>query len=140
MRWMLAIALMATPVFGWAGGVGAGSTSATKLTFREPAFHDPQVQVATSMPPQFDLLLTRDMPTPGWALDVDDVAVDTKAGRILVRITEVAPEGIRTQVITPTPCRVPLGRLEPGVFALELWLRRGDGPHVLAQVLVVRAR
>ena len=66
--------------------------------------------------------------------------VDAKEGRIRVRITEIAPEGIRTQVITPTPCRVPLGRLEPGVFALELWLRRGDGPHVLAQVLVVRAR
>ena len=140
MRWILVIALMAAPLLGWAGGSGAGSPSATKLTFREPAFHDPQVQVATSMPPQFEVVLTRDMPTPGWTLDVDEVAVDAKAGRILVRITEVAPGGIRTQVITPTPCHVPLGRLEPGVFSLELWLRRGDGPHVLAQVLVVRAR
>ena len=138
MRWMFAIALVATPLLGWGGG--SGSPGATRLTFPEPAFHDPQVQRATSMPPQFEVVLTRDMPTPGWTLDVDEVAVDAGTGRIRVRITEVAPGGVRTQVITPTPCRVVLGRLEPGVFSLELWLRRGDGPHVLAQALVMRAR
>jgi hypothetical protein len=114
---------------------------ATSLVPEPPAFSDPQVLVATSMPPQFEVVLTREMPTPGFTFAVDSLEVDEQAGRIVARISEVRPQGITTQVITSTPCRLPLGTLAPGRYALEIRLRRGTtGPHVLSQALVLVAR
>jgi hypothetical protein len=133
----IAIALLGASGLTCAGQPGP----ATALSIREPAFSAPQVRVAASMPPQFEIELVREMPTPGWSFSVDSVDVDEQAGRITARITEVAPTTPTAQVIASKKCRVPLGKLAPGVYALELWLRRGTAhPHVLTQVLVVRAR
>jgi hypothetical protein len=136
--WSLSLCTLALAV---AGEPGPTETSATSLTIAEPAFRDPQVLVAMSMPPQFDLVLDRDMPTPGWSFTVDEVAVDLEHGRIVARISEVAPQGASAQVITETTCRVPLGKLPGGTYWLELWLRRGTAlPHTPAQALVIHAR
>jgi len=136
--WSLSLCTLALAA---AGEPGPSARSATSLTIAEPAFRDPQVMVATSMPPQFDLVLDRDMPTPGWSFVVDEIAVDLEQGRILAKITEVAPPGATAQVITKTACRLPLGKLPRGSYWLELWLRRGaDLPHARAQAFVVRAR
>ena len=124
-----------------AGEPGLSETPATPLTTAEPPFRDPQVMVATSMPPQFDLVLDRDMPTPGWSFVADEISIDLEHGRIVAKISEVAPQGIGAQVITKTECRVPLGNLPRGRYWLELWLRRGAGlPHVPVQALVIHAR
>ena len=137
MRWFIGLVLMGNCAVTVAGGPGP----ATALSIPEPAFRDPQVVVATSMPPQFEIVLVRDMPTPGWSFSVDAVDVDEKSWRITAKITEVGPTGANVQVITPTKCRVPLGKLATGVYSLELWLRQGNaGPYRLAHALVVRAR
>ncbi len=135
--WMILLVLSAT---GRAGG-GPTEPRATSLTLVEATFENPQVIVATSMPPQFEISFTRNMPTRGWEHAVDSVTVDPQTRRIVAKVTETRPSGTSAQVITPTKCSVPLGRLAPGRYLLELWLRRGaDQPHTLAQALVVIAR
>ena len=125
----------------WAGAPGPGAPHASSLSIVEPSFHDPQVLVGTSMPPQFEVVFVREMPTTGWDLSVDSVDVDEDSGRIVAKITEIAPTGMSAQMITSTNCRVPLGNLTRGVYSLELWLRRGVGrPHALTQALVLRSR
>ncbi len=135
--WMILLVLAVTVR---AGG-GPVEPRATSLTLVEATFEGPQVIVATSMPPQFEISFTRNMPTTGWDHAVDSVTVDQETRRIVAKLTEIRPSGISAQVITPTTCRVPLGRLAPGRYLLELWVRRGaDQPHTLAQALVVIAR
>jgi hypothetical protein len=137
MRWSIGFVLMSAYAVTVAGGPGP----ATVLSIPEPAFRDPQVVVATSMPPQFEIVFVRDMPTPGWRFSVDTVDVDEESWRITAKITEVGPTGVNVQMIAPTKCRVPLGKLATGVYSLELWLRQGNtGPYRLAHALVVRAR
>ena len=123
---------------------GAGSEPgprATLLKLGNRPFRDPQVMIAMSMPPQFDLMLTRDMPTPGWNLTLDSIEVDEETGRIVAKVSEIRPTGITTQVITATPCLLQLGTLGSRRYVLEIWLRRGtSGTHSLAQALVVIAR
>jgi hypothetical protein len=141
MRKLIWTVWLGVVAFTWAGAPGPGAPDATSLLIVEPTFHDPQVLVATSMPPQFEVVFVREMPTTGWDLSVDSVDVDEESGRIVAKLTEIAPTGMSAQVITSTNCRVPLGGLTRGVYSLELWLRRGVGrPHVLTQALVVRAR
>jgi hypothetical protein len=140
MRTLICLTLLVLPVTVQAGG-GPVEPRATSLTLAEPAFESPQVVVATSMPPQFEITFMRDMPTPGWEHKVDSVTVDPETRRIVAKLTESRHGGTAAQVITPTKCRVPLGRLAPGRYLLELWMRRGaDQPHTLAQALVVIAR
>jgi hypothetical protein len=111
------------------------------VTLVEPAFSDPRILVAKSMPPQFDLLLEREMPTPGWSFVVDAIELDEEGRRIVARITEVGPTGNVAQVITKTACRLGLGRLRPGSYVLELRTRRAPtDEHRLSQALVLAAR
>jgi hypothetical protein len=120
---------------------GRAGSRATSLTIAHAAFHDPQVLVAKSMPPQFEIVLTREMPTPGWSFVVDSLTVEKTSGRIVAKLSEIGPTETTAQVITPTQCRLQLGALEPGSYLLELWRRRGaSGAHVLTQALVVIAR
>jgi len=137
MRWFVGALILGSVVTAWAGGPGP----ATALSIAEPAFRNPQVVVATSMPPQFEVVFVREMPTPGWSFAIDGVEIDEKSGRITAKISDIPPGGPTAQVITDTKCRLPLGKLSAGVYLLELWLRRGnEGPHVLTQALVIRAR
>lgn len=138
LAWTLSLGIVA---LAWAGAPGPGTPQATSLSIVEPSFHDPRVLVGESAPPQFEVVFVREMPSTGWDLTVDAVDVDEDAGRIVAKITEIAPTGMSAQVITPTTCRVPLENLHRGVYSLELWLRRGAGrPHVLTQALVLRSR
>jgi len=140
MRALISMTLLFLGVTAWAGG-GPTEPRATSLTLVEATFERAQVIVATSMPPQFEISFTRNMPTTGWDHVVDSVTVDQETRRIVAQVTEIRPSGISAQVITPTKCRMPLGRLAPGRYLLELWVRRGaDQPHTLAQALVVIAR
>ena len=141
MRTLICVLGCCSFVVALAGEPGPTLTPATSLTLVEPAFRSGEVLVATSMPPQFDLMLERDMPSTGWALQVDAVDVDTEAKRIVARISEIAPTGAAAQVITATPCRLPLGKLDRGVYVVEFRLRRGSaGGYGLVQAMAVRAR
>lgn len=122
------------------GADGPGER-ATRLTVREPGFSRAEIVVLKSLPPKFELVLQREMPTPGWSFEQDDVEVDAEAGRIVVRLSEIAPKGVVTQVLTLTACRIPLGTLEPGRYVVEIRLRRGSsGRHEPVHALVVEAR
>jgi hypothetical protein len=138
LAWTLSLGIVALT---WAGAPGPGTPYATSLSIVEPSFHEPRVIVDPSATPRFEIVLVREMPSTGWDLSVDSVDIDEDSGRIVARITEIAPAGMSAQVITPTSCRVPLENLPRGVYALELWLRRGAGrPHALTQALVLRSR
>lgn len=124
---------------------GAGGdpprTMAMVLSIAEPAFGEPKVMMAKSMPPQFTVVLEREMPTPGWSFTVDSIETDEQARRIVANLSEIGPEGITAQVITRTSCHIPLGSIDKGRYLLEIRLRRGSsGEHRLAQALVVDAR
>ena len=137
MRWIAGWSIVLAAAAVWAGGTGP----ATRLTVAEPEFRDPEIVVAKSTPPRLEIVFVRDMPTPGWKFSVDAVEVDEASSRITARISDIPPDGAVAQMITPTKCRVPLGKLSPGAYALELWVRRGEtGPHALKQALVVHAR
>jgi len=120
--------------------VGSDDRPALKLEVVEPVFGSPQIVVLKSMPPQFDLTLVREMPSAGWKLEVDAIDVDADAQRIVARVTEVAPQGMAAQVLTPTWLRLSLGALKPADYVLEIRIRRGtDGEYVLAQALALHA-
>jgi hypothetical protein len=124
-----------------AGAPGPTGAPAYSLSVVEPLYRAGEIVVATSAPPQFDLMLERDMPTTGWALTVDAVEVDDESRRIVARISEIAPAGAAAQVITATPCRLPLGKLTRGLYVVEIWQRRGaTDPYGLVQTMTLRAR
>jgi hypothetical protein len=119
---LLALSILGAPALA---GEDPAERFAMRLVVSQPAFTEPEVAAAKSMPPQFVLSLTREMPTPGWTFDVDALDVDAEARRIVARVTERSPGGMTAQVITPARLSLPLGSLEPGPYFFELWLRRG---------------
>ncbi|HXV76352.1 MAG TPA: protease complex subunit PrcB family protein [Candidatus Polarisedimenticolaceae bacterium] len=99
------------------------------------------VVTGEAAPVEFTLSIAREMPTPGWRLEVDAVEIDAGAHRIAVRVTERGPAGIVAQVITETPFEIPLGPIEPGSYFVEIWARpSSEVAHQPAHALVVRAR
>jgi len=140
-RWMVLLTLSVLSTHLACAASGAGSPAATSLRLARELFPDPQVIVATSMPPQFEVVFDREMPTPGWQSVIDGVEIDNSTRRIVASVSDIPPEGPTAQVVTRTPCRVPLGRLETGHYLLEVHLRRGrTGAHTLAQAFVLVAR
>ena len=115
-------------------------SSAMSLTILPAEIRDLSVIVKESNPPQFALHGVRDMPTPGWSFIVDRVEVDTREGRILVKITDVGPQGIVPQVITPTKIEMHLGKLRVGRYCVEVRTRRERRQrYVLLQSFAVEA-
>jgi hypothetical protein len=94
-----------------------------------------------SDPTSFTMLVKREMPTPGWTFLVDSVEADTGASRLTVKLTEVGPDGIVAQVLTPAQIEIPLGQVAPGAYFVELWTRRSPAkPHQPGHALVILAR
>lgn len=113
---------------------------ATHLAAPGHPFGEPRIQLLESRPPQFDLVFRREMPTPGFTLHVDSIERVDDRGRIVARVTEVAPKGMVAQVITPTELRLSLGSVPQGRWVLEIHTRRGDnGVYLLADALVLVA-
>ncbi|HKQ62655.1 MAG TPA: protease complex subunit PrcB family protein [Candidatus Polarisedimenticolaceae bacterium] len=135
----IAIPLLALASFGTPDGGPPGTAPpARTLMVRGDAFTDPEVVTLKTLPPKFELLLRREMPTPGWSFVVDSVEVDEAKGRIVAKVSEIAPEGVTAQVITRTELRLPLGTLQARHHVLELYLRRGaSGEHALVQAIVL---
>ena len=118
----------------------AETPRARGLIVREARYTEPEVAVLKSLPPQFEVTLLGEMPTPGFTLEVNSVEVDESSARIRALVTERAPEGVTSQVLTRTKLRLPLGTLAPGTYILELWLRRDPTkPHTLHQALLLTA-
>ena len=92
-------------------------------------------------PTQFTLVVERDMPTPGWTFLIDAVEADAVSSRLTIKLTEVGPDGIVAQVLTSARIEVPLGRVEPGAYFVELWTRRDPAkPHQPGHALIILAR
>jgi hypothetical protein len=137
--WLCLMLLVPAPVASW-GEPPAERVAAGSLAVVEPAYRGPRIDVALSNPPRFDAVFERAMPTTGWRLVVDDVQVDGEQHRIVVRISEIPPEGNVAQVVTDTECRVPLGPLSRGTWSLELRVRRADAKRYRpAHAIVLRA-
>lgn len=135
-------AVASVPVLLSLACVAAGQsveTTADGLIVKAAPFGEPEVVVLKSKPPQFEVMLEREMPTPGWTFDVDGIQVDDDAGRIVVRVTEVRPTNIVAQVITPTKLKISLGSLPRGQYFLELQVRRGEGSYVPVQGFLLNA-
>jgi hypothetical protein len=114
--------------------------AATRMWIPETGYQKIRVVAEDSMPPRFTLTLTREMPTPGWTIRIDSVDVDRENRRITVKATEEGPDGITSQVITPTEFQIPFGTVEPGSYFLELWTRRAEErPHQPAHALILLA-
>jgi len=100
-----------------------------------------EIVSAKSDPTNFTLLVKRMMPTPGWTFVVDAVEADTGASRLTVKLTEVGPDGIVAQVLTPAQIEIPLGQVAPGAYFVELWSRQTPAkPYQPAHSLVIIAR
>lgn len=122
-----------------ASGAGAGDFAA-HARVATPDYEVDAIDVLESLPPRFELVLARDMPTPGWAIAVEDVAIDRDRNRIEVLLTEQPPTGMVAQVITPIVARVDIpAPIPPGRYVVTVRSRRGaEGEFrpVLAFVLV----
>ena len=89
----------------------------------------------------FTLVLERVMPTPGWTFKNDSVEADAASSRLTVKLTEVGPDGMVAQVLSPARIEIPLGQIEPGAYFVELWTRQSPAkPHQPGHALVVIAR
>jgi hypothetical protein len=137
---VLALVPLATLVACAAGYTkDPGATPATRLATPEPRFGAPRIEVLESAPPQFEIVLTREMPTPGYRFEIDSLQVDADTGRIVAKVSEIAPEGMVAQVITPAELRLNVGSLPVGDWVLVIWTRRGNAEHRLAAALALRA-
>ena len=138
MKPLLVLLLLVGPAFAAAEPAEA---SAKSLAVVRPTFTEPEVVLLKTLPPGFELVLVRNMPSPGWQFEIDALEVNTDSGRIVARVTEVRPEGMVAQVISPTRLKLPLGKLAAGYYVLELWTRRGtDREHVPAHAMILHAR
>ncbi len=142
MIWLVSLlTLTLLPACASSAGSGSGATQATAITFGRSEFSNPEVIIRKSMPPQFEVVFDRNMPTPQWKFELDGVDVAPDTGRIVAKITELPPDGYVSQVISPHKCRIDLGTVPKGKYVMELWIRRGkDNPHRLAQAFVLNAR
>ena len=99
-----------------------------------------EIVAARTEPPTFTLVLVREMPTPGFTWRIDSLDVDAPNRRITARLSEIAPQGIVAQVITPTRFELPLGELAAGSYFVELWTRRDvSREHRPSHALVLEA-
>ena len=136
--WLTTLFLVAPLV---AGQPPDAPVKAQQLQILEDGFGEPQIVMLKSMPPQFNLTLKREMPTPGWEFAVDSLDIDPVAGRIVARLTEKPPGGIVAQVVTPAWLRLELGTLVPGRYVVELRVRRRAGEKYRPeQALILDAR
>lgn len=102
---------------------------------REPAFTDPTVIKEDDT---FHLVLSREMPTPGWTFKID--SVEASNHRITIKVTEVGPKGMVAQVLSKARLKASLGNLEPATYFVELQLRRNpDSDHTPVQAIVLHA-
>lgn len=132
----IGMVLMAASV---AAGGGSGEY-ATRVAAARTEFEVREVRVLESLPPQFEIVLEKRMPSAGWALEVENVQVDPEARRIVASLVEVPPKGMAAQVITPVKGQVHVGPLERGRWLLEIRTRReGKGEPRIAQAVVLRA-
>ena len=135
---VLPVALILVAAVGTCQVTLAGK--AKRLVRPEASFYELEIAAAKSMPPQFQLVLTRDMPTTGWSLDVDTLNVDEEARRIVARISERGPDAVSAQVMTPTQLRLDVGTLDSGPWLLEIRSRRGaEDPYRLVFVELLAA-
>jgi hypothetical protein len=89
----------------------------------------------------FTLVLERMMPTPGWTFEIDSVEAEAASSRLTVKLTEVGPDGMVAQVLSPARIEIPLSRIEPGAYFVEIWTRQSpDKPHRPGHALIVIAR
>lgn len=136
--WSVTIAMLLTAVT--LASAETPQRKAMQVRVRPAEAEQARVTMLKSMPPQFRVTLTREMPTAGFTFDVDAVEVDAAAHRIVARVTRHAPEGMAAQVLTPTPLHLALGTLDPGRYFLEVWMRDdADATHRPDQALVLDA-
>ena len=137
----LSLALLGVILVLSAATSAAAKPATAVALLDEPDFRKPRIVVEESDPPGFQLVLEREMPTPGWTFERDEIRIDRDEGRIVVRLTEIGPAGIVAQVITTTELRVVLGPLDAGHYVVELRTRRDpSGEHRPAAAFVLIAR
>jgi len=103
------------------------SATATRVVVADPAGVELEVHALAPSSAGFRLVVRRDMPSAGWGLRVDAIAVDPEARRIDVRLTEIPPEGMAATVITPVEARAELAPLAVGRWFVEIRSRERDG-------------
>lgn len=114
-----------------ARGGESGAADAARLTAPEPTWYESGIEAATTTPATFTVRLRADMPTPGYTFTVDAVEIDRDARRVVVRVTESAPGGVVSQVVTPATLAIEVGPLAPGRWVFELRTRRdASATHV----------
>ena len=121
-------------------GGAAKSPPAQGLTVVPEDIEHIELGVIASTPPQFVLRGQRVMPTPGWTFHIDSVKSEPSAGRVIVQLTDMAPEGMVIQTLGPTPLAVQLGSLRAGRYVVEIHTRRSPHErHQLLQAIVIEA-
>ncbi len=154
--WNIAASLLAAPLLAGLAllapetdtGLGVQDTKKTRkppkgaqhLTKMDNWVRKVKIRTMESAPPQFAVILTVAMPTPGWKLKVDKVSAADAQKRIQIYLTGKRPEGMLPQVITNTDVRVYLGRLPKGRYLLDVFGRYDAAqPHVRRGVTLVHA-
>jgi hypothetical protein len=93
-----------------------------------------------SLPPESNVLVSVQMPTPGWTLKVDEISKPDAQGRIQVKVTATAPEGIVAQVLATETVNVSLGKIKPGEYLLEMLYRNaGETEYTRRGVVMLSA-
>lgn len=99
-----------------------------------------KVEVMESAPPQFALVCTASMPSPGWKLAVDKVTKRDASGRIRAYVTGTAPTEAGRAAKGSATLRLRLGQCEVGMLAVEVFFRSGEtGAYVRRDVVMLNA-
>lgn len=92
--------------------------------------HTVSNEVMESAPVQFALRMVRDMPSPGYTIDVDSVTLQDDKKTIVAKLTTIAPSGAGLTVLEPRDLRFDLGSLAKGSYVFEIRERTSrDGDY-----------
>lgn len=119
----------------------ASGGPASRVWVADARVKSAEVVAGKSEAAKFALVVVREMPTPGWTFQIDSVEADAASSRLTVKLTEVGPDGMVAQVLSPAQIEIPLGQIEPGVYFVEIWTRRSPAkPHQPGYSLIIIAR
>lgn len=112
---------------------GSAEDFASQLVFVDPEgfpCHSITPEVMESHPVQLGFLMVRDMPTPGYTIEIDEAKLQADGKTVIAKMTSIPPKGAGMTVLESRDIHVNIGSIAKGSYVFELHERTSkDGKY-----------